>query len=79
MPRLTVKQRLAGKTQAFEVTVRLSILHQSERDARGYIDTMIGEWSAKGRIIPCYKVLETTESDTLFTHPDSNQVREYDE
>ena len=67
--KLTLKQKIAGKTQAFEVTLCVTVLHQTEREARSWIDTMIDEWCAKGRVIPCYKVLGVAESDTLFTTP----------
>ena len=79
MPKLTLKQKMAGKTQAFEVTLHLSILHQSEREARSYINTMFEDWGAQGRIIPCYKVLGITETDTIFTAPKTDQLLEFEE
>ena len=75
--KLTLKQKIAGKTQAFEVTLCLTILHPTEREARSYIDTMFEDWGAQGRIIPCYKVLGIAESDTLFTAPRTDQVRDF--
>ena len=66
MPRLTIKQRKAGVVNSYTVKLTILMAHQSEKEAASYLNTMIEEWSANGRVIVGYEVESLTESPARY-------------
>ena len=66
MPRLTIKQRKAGVVNSYTVKLTILMAHQSEKEAVSYLNSMVRDWSANGRIIVGYEVESLTESPARY-------------
>lgn len=51
MSKLTLKQKKGGAVNLYEVQMTVLIHHQSEKEAQGYLYTMLEDWAVNGKII----------------------------
>jgi hypothetical protein len=76
MPKLTLKQRKAGFTNAYEVCIKLVVMHETEANAKSYVDTMLRDWSGNGKIIPCYELVACEETSAQYLGGGISQASE---
>lgn len=66
MTKLTLKQKLAGVVNVYEVKLTLHVHHQSAMEAQSYVTTALQEWAVNGKCIPSVRFESVEESDQRF-------------
>ena len=64
--KLTLKQKLAGVVNVYEVKLTLHVHHQSAKEAQSYVTTALQEWAVNGKCIPSVRFESIEESDQRF-------------
>ena len=66
MTKLTLKQKLAGVVNVYEVKLTLHVHHQSAMEAQSYVTTALQEWAVGGVCIPSVRFESVEESNQRF-------------
>jgi hypothetical protein len=66
MTKLTLKQKLAGVVNVYEVKLTVYVHHQSADEARSYVTTALQEWAVDGKCIPSLHYDSIEESNRRF-------------
>ena len=66
MSKLTVRQKRQGAVNVYAVTMVVYVHHQSEKEARSYLTTALGDWACAGALIPKVEFAAVEESSKRF-------------
>ena len=69
MAKLTLKQKLAGAVNMYEVKLTLYVHHQSAKEAQSYVTTALEDWAVGGQIIAGVQFESIEESSKRFFVP----------
>jgi hypothetical protein len=64
--KLTMKQKLKGVVNVYEVKLTVHVHHQSEKDAQSYLTTALSEWAVGGEVIAGVQFDSVEESSKRF-------------
>ena len=78
MSKLTLKQKRGNAVNVYEVKMTVHIHHQSEKEAQGYLYTMLEDWAANGKIITGVEVHSVEESNKRFFAPSVLYPEQFD-
>ena len=78
MTKLSLKQKLAGVVNVYEVKLTLHVHHQSAKGAQSYVTTALQEWAVNGEVIVGVQFDAIEESPKRFFVPHVTYPENYD-
>jgi len=76
--KLSLKQKLAGVVNVYEIKLTLHVHHQSAKDAQSYVTTALQEWAVNGEVIAGVQFDAIEESPKRFFVPHVTYPENYD-